>query len=154
MQGDRSGEQAHMIKQILPWIIAVLYFFLPFDLIPDVVVGPGWLDDLAVLGLAYWWYTRIRNLYARKASQSGSQGSESSGRSRQNQAYHQKNTQENDPYTVLGIQPGSSKEEIKKAYTRLAAQYHPDKVQHLGEEFRRLAHEKFVAIQKAYEAIK
>jgi DnaJ like chaperone protein len=36
----------------------------------------------------------------------------------------------------------------------MAAQYHPDKVQHLGEDFQRLAHEKFVAIQKAYEKIK
>jgi molecular chaperone DnaJ len=32
-----------------------------------------------------------------------------------------------DYYQVLGIQKGSSKDEIKKAFRKLAAQYHPDK---------------------------
>lgn len=144
-----------MIKQILPWIIAILYFLLPFDLVPDMFVGPGWLDDLVILGLAYWWYSRMKKLPAQRTTRStnGFQTS-GSGQTRQDQAPYQKNSQNDDPYTVLGIQPGAKKEEIKKAYTRLAVQYHPDKVQHLGEEFRKLAHEKFVAIQKAYDAIK
>ncbi|KAG0620229.1 hypothetical protein M758_4G199900 [Ceratodon purpureus] len=30
------------------------------------------------------------------------------------------------PHTTLGIAPGASKHEIKKAYRRLALQYHPD----------------------------
>jgi uncharacterized membrane protein YkvA (DUF1232 family) len=144
-----------MIKQILPWIIAILYFLLPFDFVPDMFVGPGWLDDLVILGLAYWWYSRMKKPYAQRTtpSNNGFQTS-GSGQTRQDQAPYQKNSQNDDPYTVLGIQPGATKEEIKRAYTRLAIQYHPDKVQHLGEEFRKLAHEKFVAIQKAYDAIK
>jgi hypothetical protein len=32
----------------------------------------------------------------------------------------------NDPWVVLGIKPGSSEEDIKKAYKALAMQYHPD----------------------------
>jgi len=144
-----------MLKQILPWIIAILYLLLPFDLVPDIFPGPGWLDDLAVLGLAYWWYTRMKKLDAQRTTRStnGFQTS-GSGQTRQDQAPYQNDSQKDDPYTVLGIQPGATKEEIRKAYTRLAAQYHPDKVQHLGEEFRKLAHEKFMAIQKAYDAIK
>ncbi len=31
-----------------------------------------------------------------------------------------------DPYKVLEISPGASKEEIKKAHRRLAKKYHPD----------------------------
>ncbi|MDY6951090.1 MAG: DnaJ domain-containing protein [Thermodesulfobacteriota bacterium] len=42
---------------------------------------------------------------------------------------------------------------IKAAYKKLAAQYHPDKVQHLGREFQDLAHKKFVAIQQAFDLL-
>ena len=31
-----------------------------------------------------------------------------------------------DPYSVLGLSPGASDEEVKKAYKRLAKKYHPD----------------------------
>ena len=32
----------------------------------------------------------------------------------------------NDPYRVLGLEPGASDEEVKKAYKTLAKKYHPD----------------------------
>ena len=32
-----------------------------------------------------------------------------------------------DYYSILGLQKGASKDEVKKAFRKLAAQYHPDK---------------------------
>ena len=44
--------------------------------------------------------------------------------------------------------------EIKNAYRKMAAKYHPDKVLHLGDEFAKVAEEKFKSINDAYQKIK
>lgn len=67
--------------------------------------------------------------------------------------YLPKQNEEDHHYSVLGVAPGASKEEIKKAYRRLSKEHHPDKVRHLGEEFQKLAEEKMVEINKAYQAL-
>ena len=36
----------------------------------------------------------------------------------------------------------------------MAAKYHPDKVHHLGEEFQKMAEEKFKTLNDAYGQIK
>ena len=56
-------------------------------------------------------------------------------------------------YDVLGVSANASMEEIKKAYKNLCKQYHPDKVQHLGDEFKNFADEKIKEINKAYDSI-
>lgn len=55
---------------------------------------------------------------------------------------------EKDPYEVLGISPGATKEEIKKAYRKKAKQYHPDL--HPGDE---QAAEKMNEINIAYDRL-
>ena len=57
-------------------------------------------------------------------------------------------------YKILEIDPSSTNEEVKKAYRRMAMKYHPDKVSHLGDEFRKTADEKFKKVNEAYERIK
>jgi DnaJ like chaperone protein len=57
-------------------------------------------------------------------------------------------------YKILEIEPTATDEELKKAYRRMAMKYHPDKVSHLGEEFRKTADEKFKKVNEAYEKIK
>ena len=57
-------------------------------------------------------------------------------------------------YKILEIEPTASDEEVKKAYRRMAMKYHPDKVSHLGEDFKNVAHEKFKKVQAAYDQIK
>jgi hypothetical protein len=57
------------------------------------------------------------------------------------------------PYEILDVPPEASEREIHLAFHRLAVQYHPDKVHHLGEEFQRHAHEKFTRLKAAYETL-
>ncbi|MFO7940320.1 MAG: TerB family tellurite resistance protein [Bacteroidales bacterium] len=56
-------------------------------------------------------------------------------------------------YKVLGISQQASDAEVKKAYRRMALKYHPDKVGHLGEDFKETAKEKFQKVSAAYEKI-
>lgn len=57
-------------------------------------------------------------------------------------------------YAALGLEPGADMDAIKKAYRTLSMKYHPDKVVHLGDEFRKVAEEKMKEINVAYEYFK
>jgi len=57
-------------------------------------------------------------------------------------------------YRVLEVERSATDEELKAAYRKMALKYHPDKVSHLGEEFRKTAEEKFKAVNEAWEKIK
>ncbi len=57
-------------------------------------------------------------------------------------------------YATLGLEKGASMDQIKKAYRKLSMQYHPDKVRHLGDEFRKIAEEKMKEINAAYDYFK
>ena len=56
-------------------------------------------------------------------------------------------------YKILEIEKTASNEEVKAAYRKMVKKYHPDKLQHLGEEHVKGAEEKFKQVQKAYEQI-
>ncbi len=57
-------------------------------------------------------------------------------------------------YKILEIDKNATVDEIKKAYRKMAVKYHPDKVSHMGEEYKEAAKEKFQKVQQAYENIK
>lgn len=57
-------------------------------------------------------------------------------------------------YAILEISKGATDTEVKKAYRKMAVKHHPDKVSHLGDEFRLAAKEKFIRVKEAYEQIK
>lgn len=56
-------------------------------------------------------------------------------------------------YKILEIDKSATNDEVKKAYRKMVKKYHPDKLQHLGEEHIEGAEEKFRQVQKAYEKI-
>ncbi len=55
------------------------------------------------------------------------------------------------PYTVLGIDPNATDEEVKKAYRELAKKYHPDN--YADSPLADLAQEKMKEINEAYDTI-
>ncbi len=56
-----------------------------------------------------------------------------------------------DPYEVLGLSRGASKDDVKSAYRKLAKKYHPDMNE--NNPLKDLAEEKFKEIQWAYDEI-
>ena len=142
------------LRQLLAILATVAYVISPVDLVPDFIPVFGWMDDLFVIG-ALLWYLRsqqrnrpLRDPFRRRmggpfssppgGSQTDDLGGDFSGM---------------DPYALLEVSPRSSPEEIRAAYRRAVTRYHPDKVAHLGKEFQDLAHQKMLAIQRAYEAL-
>lgn len=57
----------------------------------------------------------------------------------------------NDPYSVLGVSPNSTEEEVKKAYRELVRKYHPDNYH--DNPLADLAQEKMKEINEAYDTI-
>ncbi len=57
-------------------------------------------------------------------------------------------------YKVLEVDSSISDADLKKAYRKLAVLYHPDKVEHLGEDIKKSAEEKFKRVNEAYERVK
>jgi len=118
-------------------ILALAYIAFPRDLLPDWLVGLGWIDDLLVLYLLWRYFFRFRGGAGTGAGQEKRSGP----------------VQEKSPYEILEIESGASMSEIRHAYRTLANKYHPDKAAHLGPEFQALAEEKFKEIQGAYDRL-
>jgi uncharacterized membrane protein YkvA (DUF1232 family) len=146
--------------RILLIIIGLIYVLSPYDILPDFFVGWGWLDDIVVLFFLWRIFKNLsqkqfdtRNYYNQSRQSfernKGSSEKESHGADSQ----FKESSGPRDPYTVLNVSRGASQEEIKKAYLQLANKYHPDKVLHLGDEFRKLAEKRFKEIGEAYREL-
>ena len=56
-------------------------------------------------------------------------------------------------YKILEVEKEASIDEVKKSYRKLVMKYHPDKLQGVSDDIVKLANEKFLAIQEAYEKV-
>lgn len=119
-------------------ILALVYFVFPLDLIPDILGPFGRLDDLVIFGLAV--YRVLKDRQQRAEEQRAAAREVPSATSC-------------DPYEVFQLKPGASRAEIDARYKELAKDYHPDRVAHLGEDLRKVAHEKMITIQRAYDSL-
>lgn len=98
-----------------------------------------------------WWDSRTRRQRPR-------QSEHSEGTERQREQHNSGRTRAGpmttaEAYVVLGLRPGSTADEITKAYRRAAQAHHPDRFAELGPEAQRAAHEMFLRIKRAYEVL-
>jgi hypothetical protein len=141
---------ANMAPGVLKkWLIvaAVVYFLVPFDLLPDFLGLPGRVDDLGVIALLTWFFRNHAKQYALRMAKGAFAGSSAGGMSAATEPGPF------DPYRVLGVDHAASGAAIQAAYRTRMKEYHPDKVAHLGEDLQKLAHERSQEIQRAYREL-
>ena len=129
-------------------VLALLYVVFPWDL--DFLPVVGRVDDVIVVLLALYYYWKKKKII----DSMGRSGPSGEGPAEEPGQGDGAGGEEGDPYRLLGVLPGDDEETIKKAYRDLLGKYHPDRVQHLGEEFREMAARKTVAITRAWQRVR
>ncbi len=125
-------------------VLAILYFIIPYDLLPDSLGRIGRVDDIVLLLIIVWWnffkplYDEVFKRHAARFSSNTK--ANPTVESRIDQAHE-----------ILGVDSNASLEDIKKAYYQLVKQYHPDLVDNLGPELKMLARTRTTQINEAYE---
>jgi uncharacterized membrane protein YkvA (DUF1232 family) len=134
------------MPRAIPVLFALLYLFSPIDLIPDA--GPvGFLDDVLVLLVSLW---LSRQQTRRRQADHAPSGKEQP----EDPQTHGERETVWDPHAILGVTREATSAEITRAYREQMKRYHPDRVADLGEELQRVAHQKTLDIQRAYEELK
>ena len=159
----RRGLPVRLLRILPPWmaaVLCVLYFILPVDLIPDFFGLPGRVDDVLVglLTLLYM-HAASRRRMSRDPRDAGGRTAGPGDSRREGRGKADGGTPRTeraapaDPYAVLGVSRETPTVEIRTRYKDLLLQYHPDRVQHLGEELRETAERKTQEINVAYQRI-
>jgi DnaJ like chaperone protein len=143
-------------------ILAGLYTLNPYDILPDFMIGWGWLDDL-IIWILLWKFLASRtkkfahhqrfDQHTDSRFKDGAQEQFSDRSHSNSQDQYTETGPSWDPHRILGVSRNASAEEIKHAYRELANKYHPDKLEHLGDEFKTLAEKRFKEIQQAYQEL-
>ena len=126
-------------------------------LVVGIGVGVAGGPDLAVVGgLAAMWLPLlgVTGLPARTTSTARAHEQQARARGTATWPTARRRAPTDDPYTILGLSPGASRQEIKEAWLRRAVENHPDKVAHLGVEASQAADETMAKINAAYETLR
>jgi DnaJ-domain-containing protein 1 len=126
------------------WLVLLaLYILSPLD------AHPLFLDDLiASVILVYLLYKNARQ---KKRAGYTYTNSQSHNKSKTTTSDY---LSLDEAYRILGINPDSSLDEVRKAYKEKIAQSHPDKVSHLSKELQDKAKELTLKLNSAFDVIK
>lgn len=112
-------------------------------------IDPSYLKAQKVRAKAYGasgnWEEAVKEYKAVAEANPGEKGIQEDIR---NAEFELKKSQRKDYYKILGVSKDASDQEIKKAYRKLAIQYHPDKNRNAED-----SDEKFKEIGEAYETL-
>ncbi len=152
----------NLARSLPPWlwlILVILYFLVPVDIFPDFLGLPGRVDDflVALVGL-YFMYAnsagRKRDGKEKTGPERSRPGKESGNRDdSEPEAAPEEDDGPRDPYDVLGVPRDASLAEIRRRYRERLLEVHPDRVEHLGGEFRELAEQKTRELNEAFQHI-
>ena len=135
-----------MVRIILYLVLAIIYFLVPYDLIPDKFGELGHLDDFIVLFIIIGWFffkPLIDELRAKSSNEHNHVNNETKPETSTNKV--------KTAYEILQIDEDATKNQIKLAYRKLIKKYHPDLVNQMGDEIQELAKIKTKEINEAYE---
>lgn len=128
------------------WLLPVIYFLWPADLLPDFLGGLGRLDDVILIVFAIWILERSR-FFEEFFKYAGI------GNEKKRTTARDKNMAGRSPFETLYVDPDVKFDELKKAYRAQIRRFHPDKFSHLGAQYEDEAKRKTQAIVDAYTRI-
>jgi hypothetical protein len=99
-------------------------------------------------------YPCTSNGISRKKSKREIPASEGNNTHGENGTKHQREEPSSrNPYDILGVPIGSSEDVVREAYKMKAKMCHPDLVDNMDPEIKKVASRRFIEIKGAYDAI-
>ncbi len=138
-------------------LLSAVYFAI--SLLSLAIVGPpalllfGLSKAVQLIQVALQWVLVRIGVGEVKNTCSNNERNDFSSAHKHSTAETDHNVDDFDPYTILGVARGSSNSEILRAYRLRMVENHPDKVAHLDPVFSKLAHDRTLLLQRAYEAL-
>ena len=133
------------VRIIFMLVLAVIYFIVPFDLIPDHWGRPGRIDDLLFIFIIVYvnfFKPLIDEVLANRRN------------FRQDSSASTAKADSDDPFEILGLPHSAPFADIRNAYHEKIRQYHPDLVAKMGPEIQEVARKQTQRLNFAYETLK
>ena len=109
-----------------------------------------WIVVIVGLFFGYWMVSAYINRKDSSSNSSSNKQKQNNGKSESNE----KSSADDAWYEILEVNENASMDEITNAYKKKIRQYHPDKVESLGSELKKLAEKKSKEINSAYNTAK